>query len=117
MHLTPGQTHDSKPALDLLEGLPKGALLLADKAYDSDDIRALSGAKITVNIPPKANRKTKIDFDREAYKQRNPVERFFNKIKHYRGIATRYDKHETTFMDGVRLATIRIWLRDYEPTA
>ena len=112
MLLTPGQTHDAKPALALLAGLPEGALLLADRAYDSNAIRALSERGIVVNIPPKRNRRAMIPFDRPAYRKRNLVERFFNRLKQFRGIATRYDKLERTFMDGVKLAAIRIWLKE-----
>src|SRR5580692_8282966 len=69
--------------------------LIGDKAYDADSlINALDRRAITAVIPPKANRKVKRDCDFALYCERNLVERFFNKIKHYRAIATRYDKLE-----------------------
>ncbi|SHE58573.1 Transposase DDE domain-containing protein, partial [Ruegeria intermedia] len=52
--------------------------------------------------------------DRETYKRRNRIERFFSKLKHYRAIATRYEKHDANFLALVKLAATRIWLRVYE---
>ena len=86
--------------------------MLADKAYDADRIRNLieeQGA--TPNIPAKSNRKWKPCFSKRLYRKRNLVERFFNKIKHYRAVATRYDKRDDNFLATIKLASIRIWLR------
>ena len=69
------------------------------------------------NIPPKSNRKDPICFSPYLYKARNLVERFFNKIKHFRRIATRYDKLAANYMAMIKLASIRVWLRAYESTA
>jgi transposase len=69
------------------------------------------------NIPPKTNRKSPICFSPWLYKQRNLVERFFNKLKYYRRIATRYDKLGSAYLAMVKLACIRIRLRHYESTA
>ncbi len=69
------------------------------------------------NIPPKSNRKDPICFSPHLYKARNLVERFFNKIKHFRRIATRYDKLAANYMAMIKLASIRVWLRVYESTA
>jgi len=70
----------------------RSSALIGDKAYDSDSlIDTLNQRSITPVIPPKANRKAKRDCDFVLYCERNLVERFFNKIKHYRAIATRYD--------------------------
>jgi transposase len=63
------------------------------------------------NIPPKANRKDPICFSKYLYKARNLIERFFNKIKHFRRIATRYDKLAENFLAALKLAAVRIWLR------
>src|SRR6266478_3937209 len=82
--LTPGQKHDLTCARPLLENVDPGALI-GDKAYDSDSlIDTLNQRSITPVIPPKANRKAKRDCDFVLYCERNLVERFFNKIKHYR---------------------------------
>jgi len=90
--LTAGQIHDLACAQDLIENADLEALI-ADKAYDADAlIDGLAEREITPVIPPKANRKTKRDCDFALYRERNLIERFFNKIKHFRAIATRYDK-------------------------
>jgi transposase len=108
--LTPGQAHDLTCAQPLLENVDPGALL-ADKAYDADPlIDALNQRAITPVIPPKANRKVKRDCDFVLYCERNLVERFFNKIKHYRGIATRYDKLARNFLGAVQLVAAIILL-------
>ena len=108
--LTPGQDHDLTCALPLLENTDPGALL-ADKAYDADSlIGALNQRAITPVIPPKANRKMKRDCDLVLYCERNLVERFFNKIKHYRAIATRYDKLARNFLAAVQLVAAIILL-------
>ena len=110
MMLTPGQAHDLTCAQPLLENVDPGALL-ADKAYDADPlIDALNQRAITPVIPPKANRKVKRDCDFVLYCDRNLVERFFNKIKHYRGIATRYDKLARNFLGAVQLVAAIILL-------
>ena len=116
--LTPGQVHDSQAAKQLLEPLPEGCLVLGDKAYDADDIRAhIEKAGAIANIPPRANRRNPPAFDAELYKPRNLIERFFNKIKHFRRIATRYEKRASNYLAMLKLAAIRIWLRSYESMA
>ena len=116
--ITAGETHDAAPAKELLTGLQKGQIILADKAYDADWIRRqIEDQGATPNIPSKANRKWKACFSPTLYKDRNRVERFFNKLKFFRRIATRYDKLGSTFMAMVKLAAIRIWLRNYESAA
>jgi transposase len=115
--LTPGHTHDMPPALALIKKLRKGSVLLADRAYDSNAIRDFARARgAFANIPSKVNRKVALPFDKKAYRARNLVERFFNKLKQFRGIATRYDKNPENFLAAVKLACIRIWLRYYEST-
>ena len=93
--LTAGQIHDLACAQDLIENADPEALI-ADKAYDADAlIDGLAEREITPVIPPKANRKTKRDCDFALYRERNLIERFFNKIKHFRAIATRYEDSVT----------------------
>ena len=89
-----------------------GQTLLADRAYDSDGLRytlAERGAVANIRLMP--TRKRLPAFDPILYRQRNQVERFFSKIKHFRAVATRYDKRDDNFLASVQLASIRIWLR------
>ncbi len=118
LSLTAGQAHDLVPAGALLSGLGKGDIVLADKAYDANWLRDHIESQLAVfNVPNKSRRLKPNPFDPVLYKDRNLVERFFNKIKYFRRIATRYDKLADTFMAMVKLASIRIWLRFYESTA
>jgi len=108
--LTPGQAHDLACAEPLLENVDPGALL-GDKAYDADAlVDTLTQRGITPVIPPKANRKTPRPCDFALYCERNLVERFFNKLKHFRAIATRYDKLAKIFLAGVQIASAIILL-------
>ncbi len=100
--------------------------MLADKDYDSDEVRASLLLKgILPVIPPKASRKQAIDCDFRAYKDRNRVERMFNKLKQFRRIATRYDKTAVSFLGFLALAAARLWMpsftrgacADHSPTA
>jgi len=115
LKLTEGQAHDGRAAEDMLATLATGHVLLADSAYDSDALRqtlAARGAWANVKAIPR--RKTKPAFSRFLYRYRNLVERFFNKLKHFRGVATRYDKHPENYLAGVKLASARIWMRANE---
>jgi transposase len=108
--LTPGQVHDLACAEPLIENADPEALI-GDKAFDADPlIDALTERGITPVIPPKANRKTKRACDFALYGERNLIERFFNKLKHFRAIATRYDKLARNFLAGVQLASAIILL-------
>jgi transposase len=108
--LTAGQIHDLACAQNLIENLDPEALI-GDKAYDADAlIDTLAGREITPVIPPKANRNIKRECDYALYCERNLIERFFNKIKHYRAIATRYDKLARNFLAAVQLVSAIILL-------
>jgi len=110
--------HDIKAAAELLDHMSEGQMLLADKAYDADWLRAFIHERgAWANIPPKSNRKNPVCFSPYLYKARNQVERFFNKLKYYRRIATRYDKLGSSYLAMIKLACIRIKLRFYESTA
>jgi transposase len=112
--LTEGQAHDGRSAADMLDTLGPGQILLADRAYDSDALRqAMTAQGAWANVKPVARRVNK-PFSSFLYRHRNLVERFFNKLKHYRAIATRYEKHADTYLALVKLAATRIWLRAYE---
>ena len=115
IRITAGQAGDAPVGeemidiLDTREGIRPAAM---DKAYDSNAIRAKLDAKgIDPVIPPKANRLEIILYDKEQYKQRNKVERLFNKLKQFRRVATRYEKLKATFLAFVTLALIIIMLR------
>jgi transposase len=89
----------------------KTPILIADKAYDADPlIDSLAEREITPVIPLKANRKIKRHCDFALYRERNFIERFFNKIKHFRAIATRYDKLAINFLASVQLVSAIILL-------
>lgn len=96
--------------MDLDEVRPKA--LLADRGYDSDAIREDSWFHGTDPvIPTKVNRKVQRPVDPLLYALRNRIERFFNKLKNARRVATRYDKTANSFLAFIQLASIKIWLR------
>ena len=116
--LTPGQAHDLLGAEALLTSLGEGDVLLGDKAYDADWLRQwIEALGAAPNIPDKSNRKERHCFSKTLYKERNRVERFFNKIKHFRRIATRFEKHAQNYLAMIKLASIRIWMRHNESMA
>ena len=116
--LTAGQAADCPAAAQLLGRLRKGTILLADKAYDADWLRrSIEEAGAAPNIPSKTNRRWVACFSRTLYRERNRIERFFNKIKHRRRVATRYEKHASNFLAMIKLAAIRLWLRHNESMA
>lgn len=118
LKLTEGQAHDGPPAQEMLAAMGPGQILLADRAYDSDALReSLAARGAWANVKPKANRKRKPAFSAFLYKERNLVERFFNKLKHFRAVATRYDKLAENYLAGVKLAAARIWMRSNESVA
>jgi len=104
--LTGGQIHDSEPALELFEGIElTGKKVLTDKAFGSEKIRDyLAGHGAIVCIPDKSNAVIKHDFDAQLYKQRNVVERFFQRMKEFRHIAIRFDKLDICFLNFIFLA-------------
>jgi transposase len=116
--LTGGQVRDNKLCAVLLNQLARHTRLLADRVYDADWMRPLVAEQgAWANIPPKRNRRDPICFSAYLYRDRNLVERFFNKIKQCRRVATRYDKLAANYLAFVKLACIRLWLRVYENTA
>jgi len=112
LKLTEGQAHDGRSAGDLLENIGEGQILLADRAYDSDALRdALAERGAWANVKPMPNRVNVPAFSSFLYRYRNLVERFFNKLKHFRAIATRFEKHDHNYLALVKLASARIWMR------
>ena len=110
MILTPGQENDICQAATLLaEHEPR--YVIADKGYDSDELVDLIGQRGSQPvIPTRSNRTTKRQFSRKQYRRRNVVERFVNRIKHYRRIATRYEKTAVNFLGFIQLAALLFWL-------
>jgi transposase len=98
--------------------IKSGSMLLGDRGYDADWVRALVRQRDAwTNIPPRSNRNEALSFSPHLYRARNMVERFFNKIKQCRRVATRYDKLAANYLAFVQLASIRLWLRVNESTA
>src|SRR3954471_2061326 len=129
--LTGGQVHDSQPVTALIDrgairrigrGRPRlrPAKVVGDKAYSSRSIRlayssrsirlALRKRGITPVIPTKANERRQPDFDREAYRQRNIVERLINRLKNFRRIATRYEKRAANYLAMITIGAILLWI-------
>ena len=106
LSLSPGNQADVTHAPDMTEGMESGKLV-ADKGYDSDPLRTwLAGRGITSCIPPRSNRTHPQPFSRILYRKRHLVENFFEKIKTFRRVSTRYDKLAETFFGWVLLAVI-----------
>lgn len=105
--ITPGQAHDLTGAEPLLATLTGRTIVIADKAYDADRLRAHIKARGAIaNIPNMIRRKKRFRWTKALYRERNHVERFFNKLKQFRRIATRYDKLAASFLAAVHLAAI-----------
>ena len=89
----------------------EAAAVIADKGYDSDAILELVGSYGALAvIPPTRSRKVRRRYDKALYKERNHVERFFCRIKQYRGLATRYEKTAASYLAMLHLACLRLWL-------
>ncbi|WP_323716361.1 IS5 family transposase [Paracoccus aminovorans] len=114
--LTAGQASDKAAASTLLEQLP-AAIVVADRGYDWQHLIDLVGQRGgQAHIPTQRDRKVQRSVAPEIYRKRNLVERFFCKLKHFRRIATRYDKLARNFLAAVALASARLWMRNYEST-
>ena len=108
--LTPGQAAKITSALALLAVVhAKGAI--ADRAYDANPLCALLTAGMKAVIPAKRNRKVPIAHDATRYREHNCIERCFNKLKHFRRITTRFDRHDTTSPSFLQLACTLLWRR------
>jgi transposase len=110
--LSEGQAHDGRSAADMLDSVGPGQILLADRAYDSDALRqSLADRGAWANIKPISQRVNVPAFSPYLYRFRNLVERFFNKLKHFRAVATRFEKHDANYLALVKIAATRIWMR------
>ena len=108
--LTGGQISDYQKADDLIEGF-HADYVIADKGYDSDAfVQAINSTGAEAVIPPRSNRKKMRSYDEELYKDRNLVERLFQKLKHYRRIATRYERLARNYFSMLALVSTVIWL-------
>ena len=109
--LTAGQASDLA-GFDGLAAKIKSDTLIGDKGYDADErVRVvLQAAGKTAVIPPRSNRKSPADYDKELYKKRHKIENFFGRLKDFRGIATRFEKTSRNFLAGVHLAAAMTWL-------
>ncbi len=115
--LTPGQASDKAAVPALIEGLRPARDVVADRGYDARAIlELLAEHGSRPHIPTQRNRKVQRSVDPAIYRQRNLVERFFNKLKHFRRIATRYDKLARNFLAAIALVSTRLWIRHYEST-
>lgn len=108
--LSAGQIADIDCAAALIKNLPTRAVV-ADKGYDADHfVTRIEATGAEVVIPPRSNRLAPRQFDRHLYRARNLVERFFARLKHFRRIATRYDKLAKSFLSFIHLACAFVWL-------
>ena len=107
--VTEGTLADCSQALPLIEGI-EAECLLADKAYDTNEIIA-AATELGMNpvIPPKSNRKEKRDYDRALYKLRHLVENSFLELKQWRGVATRYAKRTASYLAICQLRAVMVW--------
>ncbi|WP_375268155.1 IS5 family transposase [Phenylobacterium sp.] len=115
--LSAGQASDKAAVAELIDGLPPAQALVADRGYDAQAVIELVRSRGgCAHIPTQKDRKLQRSVDPAIYRQRNLVERFFCKLKHFRRIATRFDKLARNFLAAVLLASTRLWLRAYEST-
>lgn len=110
--LTGAEQADVSQAIILLEKATGAEAVIADKGYDSDAlVQRIEASEAESIIPPRSNRKSPRDYDRHRYQARNLVERFFNRLKQFRRIATRYEKLSAHFAAMVTCACIVLWLK------
>ena len=116
-HLSPGQASDDPEGRKLVPKIPERyknnkISLLMDKAYEGNEIRGLASSQgLNPVVPPKSNRKEPWEYDKELYKRRNEVERYFRRIKAFRRVFTRYDKLDIMYASFVTFAMIKETLR------
>ena len=109
--LTGGEVHESRTAEMMLEGIEADAVI-ADTAYDSNAIRGrMEAAGMEAVIPSNRSRNTIIPHNKALYRERNLIERCFNKLKHFRRLATRYDRRAVHFLAFLCLAATMLWMR------
>ena len=113
--LSAGQASDKAAVEALVEGLKPAQALIADRGYDARAVIDLVAARGgCAHIPTQKDRKVERSVDPALYRQRNLIERYFCKLKHFSRVATRFDKLARNFLAAVTLASTRLWLRAYE---
>lgn len=110
--ITGGEIHDCKKAPELISNLPVSDYLIADKGYDSEMLRTFVREKSSVPIIPRKNNSLagNFDIDWNLYKHRHLIENLFARLKHFRSIATRYDKLKRNYSSMVAMACSYLWL-------
>lgn len=110
--LTAGQAHDNRAVPALLAGLPAGAEVIADRSYDANaTLNLIEAAGASAHIPTPRRRRVQRSVDPSVYRRRNLIERCFCKLKHNRGIATRYAKLARNYLAALCLAAVRLWTK------
>ncbi len=113
--LSPGQAHDAPEGRKLLRTLPppdSPVCLVMDRAYEGDETRQLAlDLGFTPVVPPKQNRTTPWEYDREMYRRRNEIERLFRRLKGFRRVFSRFDKLDVMFLAFIHFALIVDGLR------
>jgi transposase len=108
--LSAGQVADIEQASSLIEGI-KAAAVIADKGYDSDAlVQTIQAAGALAVIPPRSNRRQLRHFDSHLYKDRNLIERFFNRLKQFRRAASRFEKLALNYLSILNLVCTYVWL-------
>ena len=111
--LTPGNVADISVAPALIAALPPSARLIGDKGYDANSLRRMLADRGTsAVIPSTASRKKTYPLDRRTCRDRNVIERMCCRLKNFRRIATRYDKHARNFLSALALIAAIIWWTD-----
>lgn len=109
--LTAGQASEYGQANALIEGFDEADYVLADRGYDSEEfVKQIAASGAEPVIPPRKHRNDQRDYDRELYKERNLVERLFQKLKQFRRVATRYERLGRNYLAMLYLASSMIWL-------
>ena len=109
--VTAGTVADSSQALPLIDGM-EAEYLLADKAYDTNEIiDAATERGMNPVIPPRSNRKEPRDYDKALYKLRHLVENAFRHLKEWRGVATRYAKRTASYLAACQIRALALWIK------
>jgi transposase len=110
--LSAGQAADMRSVPDLLVGLPPGSDVVADRGYDYTAVlEAISAAGSQPHVPTTRQKRVQRSVDPALYRQRNLIERCFNRLKHWRRLATRFDKLARNYLSTVAITAIRLWTR------
>ena len=111
--IAPGQVYEVEASAPLLETLRR-VLLVGDKGFDSDALRQQMQAQgCLACVPPRSNRQSPAWWSRELYRQRHKIENFFQRIKIYKRVSTRYEKLALTFLNFILVAAVFDWLKSF----